>query len=260
MKFLYGATDFPHKNGEFCIRASYEYYSVCCFSTPFLYEKDGKLLEGRAGEIIVNAPGEPVYHGPKTSEESFTNDWLRIGGEDLRSLMEKYDIPTSTRLRHNNPMLIKNVVKKARRELALKQDGYQEKIDCILTDMVIELHRAGVKNRNADTPQDRIETVREEVMQSLEKPWDLKTMATLCGYSPSRFSALYKEVCNCSPKADLLEARMRLAEQMLKYSSLSVSSIAKECGFENIYYFSKYFKLCHGVSPSEYVGNSLKQT
>ena len=90
-------------------------------------------------------------------------------------------------------------------------------------------------------------------MQSPEKPWSLKTMASLSGYSPSRFSALYKETLCISPKADLLKCRMELAENMLQFSNLSVSAIARECGFENIYYFSKYFKANHGVAPSEYL-------
>ncbi len=253
MKFLYGAPEFPHEKGEFCVRDSYDYYSFYCFSTQFLYEKEGQLIEGEAGEIIVNGPGEVVYHGPRNDKESFTNDWLHIGGDDLKDLIKKYPIPTATRLRHHNPMLLCNVVKKIRRELALKQEGYEDKIDCILTEMVIELHRAAIKTRIADTPKGRIEAVREEIMQSPEKPWSLKSMAQLGGYSPSRFSALYNEVFGISPKADLLKCRMELAENMLCYSNLSVSAIARECGFENIYYFSKFFKAYHGVAPSEYL-------
>ena len=150
-------------------------------------------------------------------------------------------------------MLVRNVVKKIRRELALKREGYEDKIDCILTEMVIELHRTAIKNHAVDTPKGRIEAVREEIMQSPEKPWSLKSMAQLSGYSPSRFSALYKEIFGISPKADLLKCRMELAENMLRYSNLSVSAIARECGFESIYYFSKYFKAYHGVAPSEYI-------
>ena len=253
MNFLYGAPEFPHEKGEFCVRAVYDYYSFYCFSTPFLYEKEGALMEGETGEIIVNGPGEVVYHGPVSPEESFTNDWLHIGGDDLKELIKKYPIPTATRLRIGNPILIRNVVKKIRRELALKREGYEDKIDCILTEMVIELHRAAIKTRIVDTPKGRIEAVREEIIQNPEKPWSLKSMAQLSGYSPSRFSALYKEIFGISPKADLLKCRMELAENMLRYSNLSVSAIARECGFESIYYFSKYFKTIHGVAPSEYL-------
>ena len=119
MKFLYGAPDATHEKGEFCLRAKYDYFSFYYFSTPFLYEKDGKLLEGEAGEIIANAPEEVVYHGPVSPDENFTNDWLHVGGSDLSELMKKYPIPSGVRLKHNNPLLIKNVAKSIRRELAL---------------------------------------------------------------------------------------------------------------------------------------------
>lgn len=256
MEFLYGAPQFPHEKGEFCTRASYDYYSFYCFSTPFLYEKDGVLTEGKAGEIIVNGPGEVVYHGPISPQESFTNDWMHIGGDDLKELIKKYPIPTATRLRHNNPMLLKNVAKKIRRELALKSAGYEDKIDCILREMVIEIHRCALKTRNADTPKGSIEAAREEIMQHPERYWSLENMAALSGYSISRFSALYNEIYGLSPKSDLLNCRMELAESMLRYSSLSVSAVGSSCGFDNIYYFSKYFKQRHGVSPSEFAANA----
>lgn len=253
MKFLYGEPDFPHEKGEFCVRAKYNYYSFYCFLTPFLYEKDGVLLKGEAGDILINAPDEVVYHGPVSPEHSFTNDWIHAEGDDLKGLMEKYPIPSLTPFRHPNPHLIKNAVVKIRRELALKRHGYKDKINCIFTELIIELHRISNKMLIATTPKGRIEAAREEVMQSPEKPWILENMAELSGYSPSRFSALYKEIFGISPKADLLKCRMELAESMLRYSGLSVSAIATACGFESIYYFSKYFKTYHGVAPTAYI-------
>ena len=107
------------------------------------------------------------------------------------------------------------------------------------------------------TPIERIEAARDAVMRSLEKPWSLNEMAKLCGYSQSRFSALYSARFGCSPKADLLSARLENARQMLLYSGLSVSAIAEANGFQSIYYFSKYFKKQTGLSPSEFLKNEL---
>ena len=48
-------------------------------------------------------------------------------------------------------------------------------------------------------------------------------MAFSCGYSVSRFSALYAEQFGCSPKADLISARIEQAKQMLKAANLNAS-------------------------------------
>lgn len=45
---------------------------------------------------------------------------------------------------------------------------------------------------------------------------------------------------------------MRHAMELLESSSLSISKIAENCGYENSAYFTKIFKMYHGISPSVY--------
>lgn len=99
----------------------------------------------------------------------------------------------------------------------------------------------------------RIESAKELILQNVSKDWTLQEMADLSGYSASHFSSLYVQRFGLSPKADLLDHRIQLAKQMLYYGELSITEISKQCGFQSIYYFSKYFKETVGTSPSEYV-------
>jgi len=45
---------------------------------------------------------------------------------------------------------------------------------------------------------------------------------------------------------------LRLAKTMLNSTENSVTEIAKSCGFDNVYYFSRTFRIHEGISPSEY--------
>lgn len=72
------------------------------------------------------------------------------------------------------------------------------------------------------------------------------------GFSVSHFSWLWSERYGYSPKAELLQKRLDMAEQMLVCSQLSVSEIAARCGFRSIYYFSKCFKKNRGISPRNF--------
>ena len=86
--------DFPHKKGEFCHKTKYPFYTICCFSTPFLYLYNGVLCEGEVGDILINTPDQIVYHGPREdSNEGFVNDWMHISGDDFAKLLEKYPLP-----------------------------------------------------------------------------------------------------------------------------------------------------------------------
>ena len=44
-------TNFPHNTGEFCMNTIRDSFFISCFSTPFLYESDGRMLAGNAGDI-----------------------------------------------------------------------------------------------------------------------------------------------------------------------------------------------------------------
>lgn len=250
MRIVYGDTDFPHKDGEFCPRIFPDLYGLFYFHTPFLYEKDGKLLRGDAGDLLLTEPGQPVYHGPIDERHSFVNDWLYIT-KDLAPLLEKYPLPLCTAVKIGNPRILSRAITKAAEEFNKKRIGYEEKIHCILTEMIIELHRAQL-NYGDESSLTRIEAVHDQVMQAPEQNWTLEIMAKLSGCSVSHFSSIWAQRYGNSPKADLLQKRLDMAEQMLIGSQRSVSEIAEACGFQSIYYFSKYFKKHRGVAPRKF--------
>lgn len=61
-----------------------------------------------------------------------------------------------------------------------------------------------------------------------------------------------KAISAISPLEHLRKYRLQRAAELLKTSSLSVSDIAFQTGFENLSYFSKVFSQEYGQSPSQY--------
>ena len=55
---LYYGIDFPHEKGEWTERNIFDYYCVCCFATPFLYETGGKFEKGNEGDVLIMEPGK----------------------------------------------------------------------------------------------------------------------------------------------------------------------------------------------------------
>lgn len=122
-----------------------------------------------------------------------------------------------------------------------------------MTDMIIDLFR-DLKSGARLTPRDKLERARGEIMGDFRRDWTLDGMADLAGYSPSRFSALYKGIYGRSPIDDLINTRIENAKLLLLYSSMSVQDIAEAVGFSSIYYFSKHFKKKEGLSPLAFKG------
>ena len=250
MQVLLSGTDFPHEKGDFSPRKAVPFYGLYYFTTPFLYERDGVLHRGNPGDLLINPPGSVVYHGPVSREDSFTNDWMHISA-DFGALLERYSIPCNTAIAIGRQNIIASAIRQISSEQLLQQPGFQEKTDCILAQMVIDLHRLYARGLE-QTSEIRIVTAREAVLSAPERPWSLEDMARLTGYSVSRFCALYTARFGCSPKTELLETRLAMARKMLAYSDLSVSSVAENCGFQSLYYFSKYFRQHTGLSPTKY--------
>lgn len=261
MKVLYYGIDYPHEKGEWAERQVFDYYCVCCFSTPFLYEVSGRFEKGDVGDILVMEPGKVVYHGPRhNSTEGFVNDWMYIYGFEFEELLSRYPVPLNTAFSVGRPTFLRKYIEKIKKEQTLRALGFEEKCDCILSEMVIDLCRTYRKNLTIRSPYDRLEEVRDEIMQAPQKQWSLEELAAISGYSPSRFSAIYKEKYGTSAKQDIIDMRIEKATQMLKYSNRSVGEIAETCGFGTIYYFSKYFKKAKGVTPTEFIENYKNKT
>ena len=77
-------------------------------------------------------------------------------------------------------------------------------------------------------------------------------MAERLNLSESRFYALYKSIFGISPTADIINARIYSAKNMLQFSNDKIEKIAAELGYKNTTHFIRQFKSSTGVTPSKY--------
>lgn len=250
--------NFPHKKGEFCQKSKFSRYTICCFLTPFLYQCDSELLKGQTGDFIINTPRQVVYHGPRPeSDMGFINDWLHIEGDDVGFLLEKYPLPLNKAFHIDDWAILRKHFNSLMFEYNSEIAGVSDMIESIITQMIIDLHRAYKKQDIYNEDYCQISAVRHEIIKNPQKKWTLKEMAVMAGYSVSRFSELYKKTYNISPINDVIEHRISLAKMLLLSGQASISYVADTCGFNTINYFSKLFKASTGYTPSEYTKNFI---
>ena len=255
MDFHVYGTSFGHKRGEFAPRLRFDFYFFGYFHTDYLYEKDGTLIPGQAGDLLIVPPGEIVYHGARTNAQSgFVNDWMHVGGKELCALFEKFPLPLLTPIRTDAKYLA-GAITRIHREQSFRQEGYEEKCDLIMTELLIDLYRS-YRQSIATRAETRLEQVRGRMMQNYMQGWTIEEMARLAGYSTSRFASVYKQAYGIAPIEDLIRERIENAKRLLLYSHLRISEIADTVGFSSLYYFSRAFKKLVGISPSEYRENA----
>lgn len=80
----------------------------------------------------------------------------------------------------------------------------------------------------------------------------VEKIADISGYSTSHFTRLFGELFCMTPVEYINSVRIEMAKNMLKTELFTLTEIAEECGFSNVYYFSKVFKKVVGIPPKKY--------
>lgn len=80
----------------------------------------------------------------------------------------------------------------------------------------------------------------------------VEEMAARTGLSPSYFMKRFKACVGSTYISYLNNYKVRLAEDLLKNTKLSLTMISQRLGFCNTNYFSTVFKKKNGMSPLEY--------
>lgn len=72
------------------------------------------------------------------------------------------------------------------------------------------------------------------------------------GISQSMLSRVLAGVSGRRTKEPITDRRMLEAERLLRFSNFTIGEVASRSGFTDQLYFSRAFKRCHGLTPTEY--------
>jgi AraC family L-rhamnose operon regulatory protein RhaS len=98
-----------------------------------------------------------------------------------------------------------------------------------------------------------VELFLSSLPKHLDRPWDLRSMASQCGLGRSRFEHYCRELSNLSPNRFLAHCRLQTAAKLLRHSpARTITEVAFACGFESSQYFANVFRREFGCAPSEY--------
>lgn len=85
----------------------------------------------------------------------------------------------------------------------------------------------------------------------LAYPITLSDLAGEAALSEFHFARMFRQSMNMAPHQYVMQRRMALAQQLVCYSSRSLSDIAMACGFSSASHFSNRFKQVTGKTPTQ---------
>ena len=98
-----------------------------------------------------------------------------------------------------------------------------------------------------------LEAYASEHVVRWPSPAELANAVTL---SPDYFARCFGATYGLAPRRWLVEQRVRLGALRLLESTLNVSQIARELGYDDVFLFSRQFKNVMGESPRDYRNNA----
>jgi AraC family transcriptional regulator of arabinose operon len=97
-----------------------------------------------------------------------------------------------------------------------------------------------------------LEQVHGFMLEHIDQPMTLDTLAATANLSKYHFSTRYKKLTGYSPIKHFLNMKMEHACHLLDSSDLTVQAIAAAVGYEDPLYFSRLFSKTIGLSPRAY--------
>jgi len=117
------------------------------------------------------------------------------------------------------------------------------------------MNRSDVADRGRITASevaDRIGRSIAYMVEHLDRPLQISTLAAQASVSPSHYFALFKRQMGTAPMDFFIRLRMNHARQLLDSTHSSVKEIAAVMGYDDPFYFSRVFKSVHRLAPAEY--------
>lgn len=230
-----------------------ETYLLLLFLAPMtVHFKNGVVETTKLGACLLYPPGcYQHYHAVK----KFYNSYMHFYADE--KFVDNYPLPVNEIFYPDNYEELNLLFQQISKEFFLRAPYREQKLNLLIQNLIIELSRAS-HNPIQETPAaDRLlrsvfDEARLSILQSCHKDWSTDEMCSLVNLGKSQFFSYYKQFYNCTPREDLLAARLDKAKNLLTSQAMQVSQVAEACGFHNVFHFTRFFTKSCGVSPSQY--------
>jgi AraC-like DNA-binding protein len=216
------------------------------------YRTNNQKYSLESNEVLLIPPGHAHAYGAD-SARPWSIFWFHFEGEGIEQLLEW--ITPKDGLDSMPCRSPDSLRRQFHSILSAVERGYHEhtllELSRVLIHTLTLLHR-NPHRRPREQQAERIESAMNQIREDIGQPQSLQHYAEASGLSVSQFSYLFKQHTGLSPMSYQSEVRMQRACELLDTTEDSIKSIARQLGYEDPLYFSRAFRKCTGLSPSQY--------
>lgn len=220
---------------------------VCVYSGSAKYYFQNKTAIVKPGDLIFLQ--EPYYF--KVLSETYHYGYVYFLAEEKGPFHLKNAVYTL-----DNAKKIVMTMEKLVSLSFYKKTGYYLKMASIIYDM---LHKI-ILNEFSNS---RINDKHQKIAPSLDylsshyndRTLSMEQIAAMSGLSERQFRRIFTEIYAVTPARYTTQLRIDRAKDLLANPYRTVTEIAEQVGYSDVYYFSKQFKAETGETPTQYRNN-----
>ena len=119
-------------------------------------------------------------------------------------------------------------------------------------DILATRHAMGTRRkRNGPLTTDVLKRLRDFVLEHLDEPLDVATLAKMTNRSQFHFSRAFTRSVGVSPHRYVVHLRLRRAVEMVRDGKFGLAEIAAKTGFADQSHLTRWIRRVHGVSPTQ---------
>ncbi|MFZ5351832.1 MAG: helix-turn-helix domain-containing protein [Bacillota bacterium] len=230
------------------------------------FNVDNKVINLHKNMIFPTNPGQRLFVSPTTLKQ---NDFKDI--KFIAMFFEKQKLQELTKEEFNKTDFsfcnklyclsnnLSSLISKFETEFRVKQLGYHFILDCLSTELAINLLRELKCNIHGGDGFRRY-TARKDINIAIDYLWEndnsefsLDKLCRIVNLSPYYFMRLFKDNTGKTPYDYYMDIKINKAKQYLKAGKHSITEICFILGFSSHSHFSSIFKRKVGLTPSEFI-------
>lgn len=204
----------------------------------------------KAGDsyLLYGGDEQEYYSNP---DDPWSKIWVNIIGVLPNEILNAYGLFSSTLFTGLN---ITDFIEKIHKTAYKNENDLQYINDsCFITFIKLcQFLRQYSLNNNESKIPDNINTLKSYIDTHLNEKISLEKCGKIAGLSVSQTIRSFSKYFGMPPYEYIGQQRLESAKILLTSSQLPVFEIASQLGFDDQYYFSKYFKKKVGKSPENY--------
>lgn len=198
------------------------------------------------------------YSQSSSSKNLWSLKWVHFYGSTMSEIYSKYlerggEACFSAGDGVNNPFfpILDSIMETASSSSYTRDMMINEKLSQLLT-VLMEYSWNPEKAKQSNTKCLNISNVRAYIDQNYTSKISLESVANQFNVNKSYLLRLFKENTGLTVNNYILQKRILMAKNELRFSNNTMDVIAEECGLETANYFIRIFKKIEGMTPGEY--------